>query len=65
MARDKSQVRDNRPDLGGVIGGPVFRFRTQPIEMLEFAGIIYESSQTFELVYARHADHISEVGAIA
>ena len=54
-----------QPDLGGVSGGPVFRFLTQPIEMLEFAGIIYESSQTFELVYARHADHISEVGAIA
>jgi hypothetical protein len=53
-----------RPDLGGASGGPVFRFRTEPIEVLEFAGVIYESSQEFELVYARHANHISPRGVI-
>lgn len=54
----------DRPDLGGASGGPVFRFRTEPIEAIEFAGVIYESSQEFELVYARHASHISSNGVI-
>ena len=29
------------PDLGGMSGGPVYRFRTSPIETIEFAGVIY------------------------
>lgn len=53
-----------RPDLGGASGGPVFRYRTEPIEMMEFAGVIYESSQEYELVFARHASHISSEGAV-
>ena len=54
-----------RPDMGGASGGPVFRFLSEPIEMLEFTGIIYESSRELELVYARHANQISETGQIA
>ena len=58
------ETMGERPDLGGASGGPVFRFRTEPLEILEFAGVIYESSQEFELVRARHASHISAVGLI-
>lgn len=42
-----------KPDLGGVSGGPVFLFRAQPIETIELAAIIYEASQEFELVFCR------------
>lgn len=54
------------PDLGGMSGGPVFRLRTNPIESLEFAGVIYESSRTFEIVRARHASLLEGAfGAVA
>jgi len=49
----------HQTDLGGVSGGPVFRLITEPIEVLEFAGVIYEYSQTYELIFARHACQIS------
>jgi hypothetical protein len=41
------------PDLGGISGGPVFLFRSEPIETIELAAIIYEASQEFELVFCR------------
>lgn len=47
-------VGDN-PELGGVSGGPVFLLRTEPIETIEFASVIYEYSPEFEVVFARHA----------
>lgn len=46
------------PNLGGASGGPVFLLRTAPIETIEFAGIVYEYSQQFELVFARHAEQL-------
>jgi len=52
------------PDLGGASGGPVFRLRTDPIETIEFAGMIYESSQEFELIFARHASHVCSDGMV-
>jgi hypothetical protein len=52
------------PDLGGASGGPVFRLQTAPIETLEYAGMIYESSQGYELIFARHLNGIAATGAI-
>lgn len=52
------------PDLGGISGGPVFRLRTGPLETLEFAGVVYEWSQTYELVFSRHASFIRSDGSI-
>ncbi len=54
----------NSPDLGGMSGGPVFRIRTEPLEAIEFAGTIYESHQTYEIVRARHASYIRSDGTI-
>jgi hypothetical protein len=52
----------NSPDLGGISGGPVFRLVTEPLESLEFVGVVYESSQTYELVFCRHASFIRSDG---
>lgn len=52
------------PDLGGMSGGPVFRLITEPIESLEFAGVIYESHQTYELVLCSHASAIRSDGTL-
>ena len=49
------------PDLGGASGGPVFRIRSTPIEMIEYVGVVYEYSQEFELVFARHAVHVPTI----
>ncbi len=54
----------NSPDLGGMSGGPVFRLRTGLLETLEFAGVVYESSRTYELVFSRHASFIQADGSI-
>jgi len=48
------------PDLGGASGGPVFLINTTPIETIQFAGVIYEYSQNFELVFARHAAQLTD-----
>lgn len=52
----------NSPDLGGMSGGPVFRLVTEPLESLEFAGVVYEAHQTYELVFCRHASTIRSDG---
>lgn len=60
----QSESVGDRPDLGGASGGPVFRLRTEPIETLELAGMIYESNRDFELIFARHASHVSSKGLV-
>jgi hypothetical protein len=55
---------DSSPVLGGISGGPVFRIRSEPLETIEFAGIIYESSQMYELVFMRHASYIQADGTL-
>ncbi|MFO0701893.1 MAG: hypothetical protein U0236_21975 [Nitrospira sp.] len=52
------------PYLGGMSGGPVFRLITNPVESLEFAGVIYESHKTYELVFCRHASVIRSDGTL-
>jgi len=52
------------PNLGGMSGGPVFRLITDPIESLEFSGVIYESHQTYELVFCSHASFIRSDGTL-
>jgi hypothetical protein len=51
-------------ELGGMSGGPVFRYRPKPVEFLELAGFIYEASSVYELVFARHASCITGSGEI-
>lgn len=53
------------PNLGGASGGPVFLLRTEPIETIEFAGVIYEYSQGFELLFARHAAQLQTCTDVA
>ena len=48
------------PDLGGASGGPVFFVREKPIDHLEYAGVIYEASRKFEIVFARYAFQLYE-----
>ena len=55
---------DSSPVLGGISGGPVFRIRSEPLETIEFAGIIYESSHMYELVFMRHASYIQADGTL-
>ena len=52
------------PDLGGASGGPVYRITTEPIEKLEIAGFIYEYGQSYELLFARHADLVFADGRV-
>ena len=47
-----------KPDLGGASGGPVFLLKTEPFETIEYAGVIYECGQDFELIFARHAEEL-------
>jgi hypothetical protein len=54
----------DQPDLGGISGGPVFRLRTEPIEMVELVGMIYEASREYELIFSRHISRLSEAGAL-
>jgi hypothetical protein len=51
-------------ELGGMSGGPLFRYRSEPVEYFELAGFIYEASSIFELVFARHASCIDSSGCI-
>lgn len=51
-------------DLGGISGGPVFRFISTPIEHLELAGFVYEAGSSFGVVRARQASLIDEKGQI-
>lgn len=52
-------------DLGGMSGGPVFLYHRDPIEFFELAGIIYEASPTYELIFAKGTSLISEIGRVA
>jgi hypothetical protein len=51
-----------RSELGGISGGPIFRYHSGPIEFLELAGFIYEACAQFELIRGRHASVISAFG---
>ena len=53
-----------RSELGGMSGGPIFRYHSEPIELLELAGFIYEASTEFELIRGRHASTIDALGNI-
>lgn len=55
---------ENQPDLGGLSGGPIFRHHAELIEALEFVGIIYEVHQSYELIFARHAECINRDGSL-
>lgn len=48
--------------LGGMSGGPAFVYRNLHFE---FAGIIYEFSEAFDLMFVRHASAINADGSIA
>ena len=50
--------------LGGMSGGPVFRFVSYPIERLELVGVIYEYHEGYELMLARPAQFIHSNGLI-
>jgi hypothetical protein len=52
-------------ELGGMSGGPLFRFRTQPVEYFELAGFIYEASASYGIIFARPASCIDDSGRIA
>ena len=54
-----------RSELGGMSGGPIFRYHPGPVEFFELAGFIYEASAEFELIRGRHASCISAIGRIA
>jgi hypothetical protein len=51
--------------LGGMSGGGVYRvIEANPIDRVELVGFIYEHSETFDLMFARHAGFIATNGAI-
>lgn len=52
-------------DLGGMSGGPVFRFVPTPIERLELVGFIYEYQESYELILARPAVCVQDIGMLA
>jgi len=51
-------------ELGGMSGGPIFRYVEEPIEFLEIAGFIYEANSKFGIVRGRNAACISSSGKI-
>lgn len=51
--------------LGGMSGGPIFRLiEGPPVDRLELVGFIYEHSEEYGLMFARHAAHIQADGKI-
>ena len=52
------------PDLGGSSGGPILRIREETTVTLELVGFIYEYSQAWQVVLARHANRVSADGTI-
>lgn len=52
------------PDLGGMSGGPVYRFYFEPLERLEIAGFVYQANKPYELIFSRHAREIQADGTI-
>jgi hypothetical protein len=53
-----------RAELGGISGGPIFRYHPSPVEFLELAGFIYEANAEFELIRGRHASCVDAFGRI-
>lgn len=51
-------------ELGGISGGPLFRYRTKPVEYFEIVGFIYEASTSYGIIFARHASCIDNSGRI-
>lgn len=51
--------------LGGMSGGGVYRvIEGKPLDRIELVGFIYEHSETFDLMFARHAKFIAADGTI-
>ena len=51
--------------LGGMSGGGVYRvIEANPVDRVEIVGFIYEHSQTFDLLFARHAKFVAADGTI-
>ena len=50
--------------IGGMSGGPVFRFVAEPIERLEQVGIIYQYHESYELMLARPVRAINPDGTL-
>jgi hypothetical protein len=51
-------------DLGGMSGGPAYRLVTEPIEMLEMVGLVYEANKAYELVFTRHIAFVAPDGSV-
>jgi hypothetical protein len=51
-------------DLGGMSGGPLFRFHGDGIEHLELAGFIYEYSSDYEIIRARQGAQVARDGTV-
>jgi hypothetical protein len=52
--------------LGGMSGGGVYRvIEAKPVDRIELTGFIYEHSESFELMFARHARFVAADGGIA
>jgi hypothetical protein len=51
--------------LGGMSGGGVYRvIEAKPVDRIELVGFIYEHSESFDLMFARHAHFVSADGSI-
>lgn len=50
--------------IGGMSGGPLFRFVSTPIEHLEQVGVIYQYHESYELMLARPVFLINDDGSI-
>jgi hypothetical protein len=54
---------EQNPELGGMSGGPVYRYIDAPIERLGIVGFIYEFGFS-DIIFASHADCIQSTGII-
>ncbi|HET7396492.1 MAG TPA: hypothetical protein VFK12_08625 [Gammaproteobacteria bacterium] len=61
---DGSEGIPAHSELGGMSGGPVFRYLRNPIEHFDLAGFIYQGSPDYELIFARHAACVTKSGNI-
>jgi hypothetical protein len=52
-------------ELGGMSGGPLFRYRPAPVEYFELVGFIYEANTSYGIIFARHASCIDVSGRLA
>lgn len=51
-------------DLGGISGGPVFRYRDAGLQFLELVGFISECGRNWPIVFAPHAISVKRDGSI-